>query len=431
MAPPLPNPRSGPRPLAYHLAIATLTWLGSAAALPLLSVGSRTSSRPADPQSAAKKPLRLGDLPWLAEASAQARALQEELASVDPEAFAAAVDREVRRRLDEFEAGLRRYREHPSRRLLPEPPVAWRKGTTRLMDYAPGSGGLPLLVIPSLINRAYVLDLSPRRSLMRFLAGAGFRPFLVDWDRPGAVERGFSLTGYIGRLSAALDQVRALTGRAPAVIGYCMGGLLALALAQRRARDVAALALLATPWDFHADRAAMSRAVAAVAGPGLPLFDRMGEMPVDFLQLLFALLDPFLAARKFRAFARLDPDSDKAAEFVALEDWINDGVPLAAQVARECLLGWYGANTTARGEWRIAGEVVRPEAVTLRSLVVVPEQDRIVPPESAAALGRALPDVTVLRPPLGHIGMVVGGRARVALWEPLAQWLAAGQTGRL
>ena len=65
------------------------------------------------------------------------------------------------------------------------------------------------------------------------------------------------------------------------------------------------------------------------------------------------------------------------------------------------------------------------------SLVVVPEQDRIVPPESAAALARTMPNVTVLRPPLGHIGMVVGGRARAALWEPLVAWLAARKTVRL
>ena len=100
-------------------------------------------------------------------------------------------------------------------------------------------------------------------------------------------------------------------------------------------------------------------------------------------------------------------------------------MPLPAAVARECLLGWYGANTTGRGEWRVAGQAIRPEAIRLPSLVVVPEQDRIVPPESAAALAQALPDAAIIRPPLGHIGMVVGGRARAALWEPMAQWLNA------
>jgi polyhydroxyalkanoate synthase subunit PhaC len=423
--------RLGPRPLPLHLGIATATWLGSAAALTLLSGVSKPSKGANGAENPKREPLRLASLPWHADVNERAKALEHDLQAVDPDQFTAAVGREVRRRLDEFETGLRVYRLHPAHRVLDEVPSVWQDGTTRLLDYSTATGGRPLLVIPSLINRAYVLDLSARRSLMRFLAGAGFRPYMVDWGRPGEQERGFSLSNYIARLAGALDVMRKLTPEKPAVIGYCMGGLLALALAQARQADLAGLALLATPWDFHADRAPVSRALAASIEPSLPLIDRMGEMPVDLLQLLFTLLDPFLAARKFRGLARVDPSSDHAAEFVALEDWINDGVPLAAAVARECLVGWYGANTPGRGEWRVSGTAIRPEMVTVPSLVVVPEQDRIVPPESAAALANALPNATVLRPPLGHIGMVVGSRARKALWEPLARWLAAGRSGRL
>src|SRR3546814_11119030 len=72
------------------------------------------------------------------------------------------------------------------------------------------------------------------------------------------------------------------------------------------------------------------------------------------------LLDPQLVVRKFLAFGRLDAASRKAEEFVALEDWLNDGVPLAAPVARECLGRWYGDNATARGQWRLAGCPVDP-----------------------------------------------------------------------
>ena len=61
-------------------------------------------------------------------------------------------------------------------------------------------------MVPSLINRAYILDLAPETSLLRYLAAAGMRPLLVDWGSPGAVERGFGLTEYIaGRLEAAAD----------------------------------------------------------------------------------------------------------------------------------------------------------------------------------------------------------------------------------
>jgi polyhydroxyalkanoate synthase subunit PhaC len=436
-----PSPRPGPRPLPLHLTAAAMTWLSSAAALPLLrsmSAGSPTGPMPEPADASAADPawMPLVRLPWQKAVRGRADALRRELADVDPEAFTAAVGREVRRRLDEFATGLTTYRRHAYRRTLDDAPSVWHEGTTHLRDYSglsdsgaePDGQGAPLLVVPSLINRAYVLDLEAERSLMRFLAARGFRPFLVDWGRPGAVERRFGLAEYVlGRLGQALDRVRELSGRKPALIGYCMGGNLALGLAAARSRDVAALALLATPWDFHADRPDLAHAFANMMTPWMSAVEQFGELPVDVLQALFFSLDPFLGARKFRSFAKLDPTSAKAVEFVALEDWLNDGVPLVAGVARECLLGWYGANEPARGEWRLGGLAVRPERITLPSLTVIPEQDRIVPPASAQALARALPNVTKLAPPLGHIGMMVSGQAQSAVWEPLARWLDSFQ----
>lgn len=424
-----PRPRSGPRPLPLHVTTAALTWLSSAAALPLLRSASPPPAMPDDPTGLVR-------LPWHPTVKDRADVLLRALAAADPDKVAAAVDREVRRRLDELETGLRRYRKHGFHREIDPPRAVWRDGTTRLYDYAGIAGapedGMPLLLVPSLVNRSYILDLTAERSLVRFLCRRGFRPFLVDWDRPGPKERRFTLDDYIlDRLSAVLDKVIDRTGRKPAVIGYCMGGNLALGLALARPREVSALALLATPWDFHAERADLARATAHAMTPWMPMFETLGEMPVDILQSLFFALDPFLGARKFRSFAKVDPDSAKAREFVALEDWLNDGVALAAGVARECVLGWYGENTPARGEWRLRGMAVRPEKITVPSFVVIPEQDRIVPPASAQALAKALPNATLHQPPLGHIGMVVGGQAEAALWQPLALWLDLPSNQRL
>jgi len=403
--------RLGPRPLPLHLMAAALTWTTSRAALPLL---------------------RNGSLPWRPELSEAGAALQQSLENHPPEAVQAAVERQLNARMTALADGILRYRRHPYRRDLPEPPVLWRAGTTRLLDYgAFGSGpGRPVLVVPSLINRAYVLDLSAHRSLLRWLAGQGLRPFLIDWDRPGPEERNFTLTDYIaGRLEAALDAVRTETGARPVVIGYCMGGLLALALTLRRQDDVSGLALLATPWDFHAsggDGADTQGALAAAALPGLePLIEARGELPVDIIQGLFAGLDPQMVLRKFLAFARLDPESPKVAAFVALEDWLNDGVALSAPVAHECLGGWYGDNTPARGAWRVAGQVIDPRRLARPSLCMIPAQDRIVPPPSARALGDALPGAEIWVPRLGHIGMMVSAGAERQVWRPLAEWLKA------
>jgi polyhydroxyalkanoate synthase subunit PhaC len=391
-------PRLGPRPLPLHLAAAISSFASSHAALPLL---------------------KSGFLAWRPELRSAGKDLEKGLAAVGVEALAEAVERELRSRADLFLKGIERYRNHSYRRDLVDPATLWQDGSTRLLDY--GGSGAPVLVVPSLINRAYILDLMAEKSLLRWLAASGLRPLLVDWGKPEEIERHFTLTDYIaGRLEAALEVVN---GEPMAVIGYCMGGVLALALAERQPRRVRALALLATPWDFHAERAEQAHLLGALSPSLTAAFGILGELPVDVLQTLFAALDPLLALRKFSRFAELGESDRRAREFVALEDWLNDGVPLALPAAETVLREWYGENATARGLWRVAGRVVDPARCTMPALVVVPAQDRIVPPGSARALAAALPAAEILAPPLGHIGMVVSREAPRAVWQPLRDWL--------
>jgi polyhydroxyalkanoate synthase len=375
-----------------------------------------------------------GSLPWSqGESGGQQEAeraakLREALEKIDPDAFGKALQRQVNERLEGLLDGIETYRSHGYSRDLPEMPLLWQEGSTRLLDYAPGAepDAPVLLVVPSLVNRFYVLDLEPDRSFLRWLADQGFRPLVIDWDAPGEAEAGFTLTDYIaGRLETALDVVLEVAKGPVFLLGYCMGGLFTLALAQRRQRDLAGLVLMATPWNFHAEQEEVSRFAGLQAGFLSPLLQGLGIMPTDMVQSYFALLDPLSVLKKFLAFGRLDAQSEKARRFMALEDWLNDGVPLTAPVSLECLMGWYGANETAAGLWRIAGHPVDPAEVTLPVLALIPENDRIVPPASARALADALPDCAVRQPALGHIGMVVASRAEELVWRPLAAWLRA------
>jgi polyhydroxyalkanoate synthase len=301
--------------------------------------------------------------------------------------------------------------------------VVWREGATELVDYGRDAAAPAVLVVPSLVNRYYVLDLLPERSFLRDLASRGLRPLVVDWGSPGGAEIGLGLGGHVDRLDRAFAAASRLAGKPLAVLGYCMGGLLALAVALRRHRQLAGLALLATPWDFHAERRTQAHSLG-VLGDCLPAPARSAPiLPVEIVQSLFFLLDPFLATRKFVRFAGLDPTGEEARGFVALEDWINDGVPLPLAVARECLRSWYGDNAPARGTWLVAGQAVRPQALRCPALVVIPGRDRIVPPGSAEPLAAAIPGAEVLRPPLGHVGMMSAARAPEMLWKPVGEWL--------
>lgn len=396
--------RPGPRPLPLHLATTNLMLLSSLAAWPIAKDGS---------------------LPWKAHLQQPFSSLLPQLASVDPNEFNAALIRAGLARMGAMTVGLQRYRSHGWRRDLPDPPVAWREGGSRLLAYA--ESGRPALLVPSLVNRAYVLDLAEGQSLARWLPQHGVRPFLLDWGDPGEAEHHFNLAAYIARIRHALRHLHDITGQAPLLVGYCMGGNLALAAALASPEDVAALALLATPWDFHAGGAHQAALVQALAPALVPPPAKAGNAPpmldVDMLQAFFWALDPFTALKKFTQFATLSAGSEAERRFVAMEDWLNDGVPLAGDVARECLIGWYGENRPVAGRWMVDGRAVRPQDWTKPALVVVPERDKLVPKEGAAALLAQMPQATRLDAPSGHIGMMVGPRAEAGLWRPLADWM--------
>jgi polyhydroxyalkanoate synthase len=385
--------RRGPRPVLLHLMLAAMRSSASIGALPIW---------------------RHGFSPW-------SRGRSTADSGVSDADFFNAVVKEATAQDCALISGIAAYRRHPYHRGLPDPQVIWSEDETRLFDY--GGEGPVILFIPSLINRAYVLDLAPGASFMRWLADNGTRPMLLDWGWPDALARQFTLTDYIaGRLERAIHALCGALDREVILVGFCMGGLLALAAALRMPRQVRALGLLATPWDFHAEDPAhaiqFGRSITLLE----PMLKASGTLPVDALQSMFAMLDPFSVAEKYRSFAGLDPASARAIRFVALEDWLNDGVPLAAPVAREAIGGWYGENAPARGGWRIAGLPVDPAGFSRPSFVAIPARDRLVPPASARALAALLPSAHVIEPAAGHIGMAAGMSAERVLWQPFLEW---------
>lgn len=340
----------------------------------------------------------------------------------------AALQIEGRRRFGQLLTGIEAYRKHPAHRDMEPAPILWDQGTTKLRDYRTQRDEKArrprVLVIPSLVNRYYVLDLEARASFLRWLDGNGYDPFVVDWDAPGYLERSFNLTDYIaGRLEAALQAVRREPGGPIFLVGYCMGGNLALGLALRKQAEIAGLICLATPWDFHAENIGHAQMMGQIGRQLEPVLQALGELPVDMLQAFFSGLDPFQVLKKFQYFGTLDQQSDSARRFVALEDWLNDGISLSAPVARECFTGWYGENSPTNLRWKIDNVVVDPGNLTRPVLNVIPSADRIVPPESSRALTRQFKKADELVPSAGHIGMMVGRSAAPEVWQPLSAWM--------
>src|SRR4051812_17333956 len=365
-----PPLRLGPRPLPQHLSLAAATWLNSGAILPALKLGLQNWAQPDTkspmPQSGPNPQSPSSPSDPRESLRRRWRDLLAEVEQAEPVALAGALQAEGLRRYDRLLTGVENYRHHPQHRALPQAPTLWSAGTSRLLDYRQDVDPKAprLLVIPSLVNRYYVLDLEAEQSFLRWCAAQRMAPFVMDWGSPGATERGFDFTDYVaGVLEAALEAVKREPGGPIFVIGYCMGGNLALALSLRRQAEIAGLILLATPWDFHAEAKEHSLMLAEIGRNLEPVIQLFGELPVDILQCFFSGFDPFQILRKFQNFAAADPESAGARKFVALEDWLNDGMAVSAAVARECLIGWYSEKTPARGQWMIAGTPAPPHRI--------------------------------------------------------------------
>lgn len=332
-------------------------------------------------------------------------------------------------RLEAMLEGIRKYQDHPFRREVPLLPEIWRAGEASVRLCRAGAGaenGQGVLLVPSMINRSAILDLLPGRSLARWLAARGFDVYIFDWGTPADDEGLESVESVIGRrLVPAMAFLSARTGRPYHALGYCMGGTLLAAAASRFGKELCSLSFLASPWDFHAGDRALADGVSMGAPSALGMIDSDGRLPVDWIQSVFAAVNAGRALEKFAAFAKMEQDGDEARLFVAVEDWLNDGLDLPSGVARACILEWYGENRPARGSWTVGGRRVDPSAFADKPvLLVTPSGDRLVPPDSAEALGKGLSRATVLRPGCGHIGMMTGRRAAEDVWAPLASWLA-------
>jgi polyhydroxyalkanoate synthase subunit PhaC len=326
----------------------------------------------------------------------------------------------------DFFAGFNAYTQHPYVRDVVEPQLVWQSGSTRLLDYneADAACELPVvLFIPSLINRSYILDLHSRYSFLRYLAGQGMHPYLIDFGEPLEEELGFGISHYITlRVEEVIKCLTRRCGKKIILAGYCMGGLMAMAAAVRMNSAVQALALLATPWDFHKT----SMACLTVDGFRQVLastIESVHKIPNQAIQALFYMLNPIKVYHKFSAFAKMDPASEEAELFVSVERWVNDGISVPTPVAQECLTEWIVSNAPLKRLWQVAGTIIDPAVLSLPTLIVIPENDYIVPPASTESLLSLLPHTTLIRPSSGHVGMVIGHQAEKELWQPFGEWV--------
>jgi polyhydroxyalkanoate synthase len=337
--------------------------------------------------------------------------------------FLTSLSQEAFHRSTGFLQGIQAYLTSDYERPAKEYDVLWQQGSARLFDLAPeATDAVAVLCVPSLINRSTILDLYPEVSFVEYLKRQGFRPLILDWGSPNKDECEFAMADYIQFYALdALHALRLAHDGPIALVGYCMGGIFATAMAQLAAREVDALVLLATPWDFSS-----SDAPVILLNPATQAMLRqwiMTQYPVQPIvtQTIFHLIDPWRVQEKFSRFPTLS--EAERQHFLAVEQWVNDGVPLPNKVAEECFVDWPQGNILARHQWKVGRRWIEAEQVNCPALAIIPTKDAIVPSGCALPLTKLIRRCEVLMPECGHVSMIVGKHAPKAVWEPLVAWL--------
>ena len=137
--------------------------------------------------------------------------------------------------------------------------VVYENKLFQLIQYTPTTDKVaaePLLYVPPLVNRYYMIDLVPRQSLVKWLVDEGRTVFVISWVNPGPEHRDMGVGDYVlDGIVEAIGQVRERTGNAPDLFSFCLGGTLAaIALAwlaaKGRAEEVNSATLIGALVDF-------------------------------------------------------------------------------------------------------------------------------------------------------------------------------------
>jgi polyhydroxyalkanoate synthase len=286
----------------------------------------------------------------------------------------------------------------------------------------------PVVLVPSLINRHYVLDLMPGKSFVEWLVAAGHDVYCVDWGTPGPEDRYLTLDevfdGYVGRAvrKAARSSAR---GKAH-VLGYCMGGIMTTAYTAARPEHVASLTTLAAPVRFD-DDGLLSRWTRTSSFDVGKVVDAFGNVPWQLMQGAFHMLRPTLTLSKAVHLLDRAWDDEFLDGFLALETWGNDNVSFPGECYRRYVEELYRGDALAKGTFALSGVPARMESITCPTLVVTFEHDNIVPWQSAKELHDRVASTDKEHVQLrgGHVGAVVSRAAAKGLWPKLSSFWAA------
>jgi polyhydroxyalkanoate synthase len=308
--------------------------------------------------------------------------------------------------------------------------AVWTGGKATLYRYfplpfAPRVCRTPVLICFALVNRPYILDLSPEQSLVRRLLAKGLEVYLIDWGEPVESDRWVGLDDYIaGYLDACVGYILESHGvHGLNLVGVCQGGTFSLCYAALHPERIANLVTMTTPVDFHTPEDLLSKWVRNL---DTELLLRAGNVPGHLLNLLFLSLSPFrIGSYKYLAFLARNPEPAVIEQFIKIERWIFDN-PAQAGVALTQFVRWfYQENRLIKGSIVLGGRTVDLQRVVQPVLNIYALRDHLIPAAAAAVMQQYIgsSDFTSCALDTGHVGVHVSQRSQRDVQARIAAWL--------
>jgi polyhydroxyalkanoate synthase len=321
--------------------------------------------------------------------------------------------------------------------------VIFRNRLIELLQYSPETPTVyaePILITPAWIMKYYILDLSPRNSLVRYLVEKGHTVFMISWKNPDAADRELSLGDYVklGFLDALEEVRRAVPQRAVHAVGYCIGGtLLSIAAAMLAARgdsSLASVTLLAAQVDFSEPGELSVFITPSQIAMLEAMMSKSGVLESERMGAAFAMLRSrdLMWTPAVNQYMR-----GERPQLNDLMAWNADGTRMPWRMHSEYLERLYLKNELAQGAFTLNGTPVDLGRIRLPMFVVGTETDHVAPWRSAykvRGLTRSS-DYTFLLTSGGHNAGIVSGpvhpkrRHRILTWKdatatlPADEWL--------
>lgn len=287
----------------------------------------------------------------------------------------------------------------------------------------------PLLMVFALVNRPYILDLLPHKSVVQQFLRAGFDVFLIDWGVPSDNDKHLTLNHYLNRyMQNVVDHVREYTGEDQvSLLGYCMGGTMSAMYTSLHQELIKNFIMMAAPVDWTDRSSLLCTWTEEKYFDVDKVVDTFGNAPPQWLQGAFAVLKPVSnLIEKYIGFYEKMTDEKFLEDFFAMEAWVNDNIPVAGETFRQFVKDCFQKNLLIQGKLRIGNRCVNLADITCPVLNLMASGDHLVPCGQSASFNDYVgsKDRKAITFPAGHIGLSVGTKAQKELWPKVCEWLA-------